>query len=74
MKETMDSIAARADDCMGRGDWDGAERVFLAALAEAEDDFFDITFAPAEGLLVIERVRREGFGLDDLGGGQVVLG
>ena len=37
MKETMDSIAARADDCMGRGDWDGAERVFLAALAEAEE-------------------------------------
>ena len=25
MKETMDSIAARADYCMGRGDWDGAE-------------------------------------------------
>ena len=37
MKETMDSIAARADDCMGRGDWNGAERVFLAALAEAEE-------------------------------------
>ena len=37
MKETMDSIAARADDCMGRGDWDGAERVFLTALAEAEE-------------------------------------
>lgn len=36
MKETMDSITARADDCMGRGDWDGAERVFLAALAETE--------------------------------------
>ena len=32
----MDNIAARADDCMGRGDWDGAERVFLAALTEAE--------------------------------------
>ena len=37
MKETMDSIAARADDCMGRGDWDGAERIFLAALTEAEE-------------------------------------
>ena len=39
MKETMDSIAARADDCMGRGDWDGAERIFLAALTEAEEIF-----------------------------------
>ena len=36
MKETMNEITARADDCMGRGDWDGAERVFLAALAEAD--------------------------------------
>ena len=32
----MDNIAAKADDCMGRGDWDGAERVFRAALDEAE--------------------------------------
>ena len=34
--ETMDTIARRADDLMGRGDWDGAERVFLAALDAAE--------------------------------------
>ena len=33
----MDNIAAKADDCMGRGDWDGAERIFRAALAEAEE-------------------------------------
>ena len=33
----MDNIAAKADDCMGRGDWDGAERIFCAALAEAEE-------------------------------------
>ena len=36
MKETMDSIAASGRR-MGRGDWDGAERIFLAALTEAEE-------------------------------------
>ena len=34
--ETMDMIVRRADDLMGGGDWDGAERVFLAALRDAE--------------------------------------
>lgn len=34
--ETMDTIARRADDLMGRGDWDGAEHVLRAALNAAE--------------------------------------